>query len=539
MNFSGTEKEIEVMIKRTGQVVSIVLIFALTAVSLFAQNRKYNMSEGDMKKLVSRIQDRTQKMRDTFNNEKSQDSLKVFWRRNRLNGYLQDLQDKTYNLSTNLEQRRVSSNDAQEVLNKANKVEEELRKNGNSYSSNLRDDWSRLSSEIDKLARAFYLSWNGGSYNGGYGNQYPNNYPNNGGYNYNNNLTGTYNIDFNKSDNVQEAAMRATKDLGYNREQVRQELLQRLEAPDRIAIDLRGRTVTIASTKATQVTFEADGRERSEQLYDGSWVRVRATLDGEEKLTVTMTGDRDNDYQITFDSNDNGRRMKITRKVWSSALRDSVTTKSVYDKISDVAQLDINNNYPGNNYPNYPRPTTNNGYLIADNVSIVATLNDDLSTKTVQDGQRFTMTVQSPSQYRGAILEGYVSGVDRSGRVKGRSQMTFNFETIRYYNSTYRFAGTVEEVRDANGNKVKVDEGSVKDDSRGKTTIKRAGIGAGIGAVVGAIVGGAKGAAIGAAIGAGAGAGTVFIQGRDDLDLRSGSEMTIRSSAPSGYSFRR
>lgn len=527
------------MIKRTGQVVSIALIFALTAVSLFAQNRKYNMSEGDMRKLVSRIQDRTQKMRDTFNNEKSQDSLKVFWRRNRLNGYLQDLQDKTYNLSANLEQRRVSSNDAQEVLNKANKVEEELRKNGNSYSSNLRDDWSRLSSEIDKLARAFYLSWNGGSYNGGYGNQYPNNYPNNGGYNYNNNLTGTYNIDFNKSDNVQEAAMRATKDLGYNREQVRQELLQRLEAPDRIAIDLRGRTVTIASTKATQVTFEADGRERSEQLYDGSWVRVRATLDGEEKLTVTMTGDRDNDYQITFDSNDNGRRMKITRKVWSSALRDSVTTKSVYDKISDVAQLDINNNYPGNNYPNYPRPTTNNGYLIADNVSIVATLNDDLSTKTVQDGQRFTMTVQSPSQYRGAILEGYVSGVDRSGRVKGRSQMTFNFETIRYYNSTYRFAGTVEEVRDANGNKVKVDEGSVKDDSRGKTTIKRAGIGAGIGAVVGAIVGGAKGAAIGAAIGAGAGAGTVFIQGRDDLDLRSGSEMTIRSSAPSGYSFRR
>ena len=525
------------MMKRTGQIVSIALIFALTAISLFAQNRTYNMSDGDMKKLVSRIQDRAQKMRDTLNNEKSQDSLKVYWRRNKLNGYLQDLQDKTYNLSDRVEQRRASSNDAQEVLNRANKVDEELSKNRNSYSDNLRKDWSNLSSEIDKLARAFYLSWNGGNYNGGYGNQYPNNYPNNGSYN--NSLTGTYNIDSGRSDDVREAADRATRDLGYNREQVRQELLQRLDAPDRIAIDLRNRTVTIASTKATQVTFEADGRERTEQLYDGSWVRTRATLDGDEKLTVTMTGDRDNSYQITFDSNDDGRRMKITRKVWSSALRDSVTTKSVYEKISDVAQLDINNNYPGNNYPNYPRPTTNNGYLIADNVSIVATLNDDLSTKTVQDGQRFSMTVQSPSQYRGAILEGYVSGVDRSGRVKGRSQMTFNFETIRYYNSTYRFAGTVEEVRDANGNKVKVDEGSVKDDSRGKTTVKRAGIGAGIGAVVGAIVGGAKGAAIGAAIGAGAGAGTVLVQGRDDLDLRTGSEMTIRSSAPSGYSFRR
>ena len=50
----------------------------------------------------------------------------------------------------------------------------------------------------------------------------------------------------------------------------------------------------------------------------------------------------------------------------------------------------------------------------------------------------------------------------------------------------------------------------------------RAGIGAAVGAVIGAIVGGGgKGAAIGAAVGAGAGAGSVFIQGREDLDLMS------------------
>ena len=43
----------------------------------------------------------------------------------------------------------------------------------------------------------------------------------------------------------------------------------------------------------------------------------------------------------------------------------------------------------------------------------------------------------------------------------------------------------------------------------------------------------AKGAAIGAAIGAGGGAGTVIVQGRDQLDLPRGTELTIASSVPS------
>jgi hypothetical protein len=47
-----------------------------------------------------------------------------------------------------------------------------------------------------------------------------------------------------------------------------------------------------------------------------------------------------------------------------------------------------------------------------------------------------------------------------------------------------------------------------------------------------AIVGGGKGAAIGAAVGAGTGAGSVFVQGREDLDLMSGTEFMIRASPP-------
>ena len=49
-----------------------------------------------------------------------------------------------------------------------------------------------------------------------------------------------------------------------------------------------------------------------------------------------------------------------------------------------------------------------------------------------------------------------------------------------------------------------------------------------------AVAGCGNGAAIGAAVGAGA--GSVFVQGRDDLDLMSGTELRLRASAPKSLS---
>jgi hypothetical protein len=131
-------------------------------------------------------------------------------------------------------------------------------------------------------------------------------------------------------------------------------------------------------------------------------------------------------------------------------------------------------------------------------------------------------------------VEGYISGINRSGKVSGRSQITFNFERITLRNGqTYEFAGFLQSVTDQNGKTVKIDtEGTAKGDSQTKETVKRGGIGAGLGAIIGAIAGGGKGAAIGAIIGGGAGAGSVIVQGKDDLELKKGSMITVTASAP-------
>jgi hypothetical protein len=245
-------------------------------------------------------------------------------------------------------------------------------------------------------------------------------------------------------------------------------------------------------------------------------------------LTIERTGERAQDFTVTFDPVDNGRRLLVTRRLYSEQLSQPVTVRSYYDRTSTVAQLDL-----------YNETDTNVGavtgdFVIPNNTQVVAVLDSDISTQNTRENDRFTMTVKSPGQFEGARIEGFVTNVERSGRVTGRSSMTLNFDNIRLRDGrSYRFAGIVESVRTLDNETVRVDnEGSVRESDQTNRTITRTAIGTAVGAIIGAIAGGGKGAAIGAVIGAGAGAGSVYVQGREDLQLEPGTELTIRATGP-------
>lgn len=180
-------------------------------------------------------------------------------------------------------------------------------------------------------------------------------------------------------------------------------------------------------------------------------------------------------------------------------------------------------------------PINSNSFTVPDGTSLTGVLNTNLSVDQARNRDRFTVTVREPSEYEGATIEGYVSGVKRSGKLTGRSEMTLNFDHIRLRDgSSYRFAGVLSDLRPRNDQSVRVDnEGNVeRSNSQTRKTEERTAIGAGAGAVIGAIAGGGKGAAIGAILGAGGGAGSVYAQGREKLELPSGTDVTIRASAP-------
>jgi hypothetical protein len=344
-----------------------------------------------------------------------------------------------------------------------------------------------------------------------------------------NRLTGTYRLNRGRSDDAGATADRATRNLPRGEQQrLRNAIMRRLEAPESLEIERDGRSITLASSASRPVTFEADGREQSERSDRGRSMRTTAALSG-DRLVITTDGDRSVDYQVTFEPIDNGRRLRVTRRVTDEDLRDAVVGNSVYDRTSDAPQFDTSR---GDRYTERSAVATTGRFIVADGTEVVATLNDNLSTRQTRDGDRLTLSVRSPSQYAGATIQGHVVRSDRSGQASGRAEMSFGFDGIRLRDGrAYDFAGTIENVRTSNDDRVRVDnEGRVQDeDNQTERTVERTGIGAAIGAAIGAVAGGGKGAAIGAAVGAGAGAGSVFVQGRDDLELMSGTEFRIRA----------
>ncbi len=353
-------------------------------------------------------------------------------------------------------------------------------------------------------------------------------------YGYSNSrLSGTWRLNAGRSDDPSAAAERATRNLPVNdRQRARENLLRRLGAPEMLAFDRRGRAVTMASSQGPQVTFEANGVETVETTRNGRERRTRVTLIG-DRLSVRSMGDRGSDYEAVFEPLDGGRRMRVTRSLYTERVGQVVVSRSVYDRVSDVAQLNLDRGQFRRDL-SYDSPARGN-FIVPDGIMLSGRLNQPLSTKYTREGERFTLNVVEPAQYRGAVIEGIVARSDRSGRVSGRADMTLDFERIRMRDGrTYNFAGIIENVFLPNGERVRVDrEGNVKEgDSQTSRTVERSAIGGAIGALIGAIAGGGKGAAIGAAVGAGAGAGSVFVEGRDDLELPSGAEITVRASGP-------
>ena len=383
-------------------------------------------------------------------------------------------------------------------------------------------------------------------------------------------MNGTYKLDTSASDDPHDVAEKAVLIINQrDRDRIKSDLEEKLTPPDSLTLDIRGQQVTITSSKGGQFNFIADGADKYETGADGKNVRVRATL-RDERLTIIRTGEGDDDYTVIFESIDNGSHLRVTRRVNYASLSQTALAESFYNKTSDLAQGGRNDDpgtysdsnpgsNPGNNQGNYPGgdpgnnrggnndpnryppnqyPTTTTGklgdFVVPNGTLIVARLENEVTTRTSQNNDRFTLTVQGPNEFRGAVIEGFISGVRRSGKVNGRAQITFNFERIKLANGQwYDFAGYIQSMTDTNGETVRVDtEGVAKGDNQGKETAKRGGVGAAIGAVIGGVIGGVHGAIVGATIGAGAGAGSVYVQGKDDLELKPGSTIRIQSTSP-------
>lgn len=536
------------MLKMFGKIrlltVAAAAMFVISGLSATAeaQNRNEREVRDTVRALKSRLDDFEYNLR--FQMQSSSDSNELL---SDAQDMIREMRDRMREFEQNFDRKRENRSDARAVIDAAQRVERFL--GDNPQNQKVMDNWMGVRTSLDRLGANYGIVTRWGAdagTSGGYSQPMPSSTLSVG-------LSGTYELDRERSERIDDVLS------GENlSDEDRDDLAEKLEAPEQLAIEIRGRQVTLASSRGPAITLTADGRDKVERNAAGATVRLRATLSG-DTLTISSLGG-ETDYTITFTSVSNGRSMKVSRRITTEYLRQTVFAESVYNKTDSVARLNIgggaapnDDNYGGyseNDPPSSSTQGTTQGtstgrgpviatsrpgnYVVPFNTSVTALLDNEIRTGVSQNNDRFRMTVQSPDEFRGAVIEGYITNVNRSGRVSGRSNITFNFDKITLRDgATYDFAGVLGEIRDLNGKVIKIDdEGSAKSDSQTKETAKRGGIGAGVGAIIGAIAGGAKGAAIGAVIGGGAGAGSVIVTGKEELRLMQGTTFVLTSTSP-------
>jgi hypothetical protein len=426
--------------------------------------------------------------------------------------FVNQLLDTAAHLRDHYVRRQVVNADVEEVLARGARIDTFMKRN--QLASAAENSWLVVRADLDELARTFNVPWNWAMP------RVPSPGPD-----YYVRWSGTYQLDHTRSDNAARVADQATRGLdAAQRQRAQQNLTNRLEAPEYLALDRNGRTISIASSTAPRSTFDIDGQARTERSPAGAPITVRASFYGDQ-LMVTTTGSRGHDYTVTFEPLDGGRTLRVTRQLDVASLNQPVHADAFYHRTADQPQWNL---YHG---PVDLGPVE--GYPVPDRTVLTARLNMPLGNRTSHQGDRFTLTVSEPAAFRGAEINGIVSKVNASNH-PGRFDLIFDFDRIRLRDGrTGDFEGVLSQVRTPEGTVIAIDtEGVVRvDDGRGDEAFQRGTIGAAFGAIIGAIAGGGKGAAIGAAVGAGAGAGSVYAEGHD-LYLPPGTQVTVIATTP-------
>jgi len=118
-----------------------------------------------------------------------------------------------------------------------------------------------------------------------------------------------------------------------------------------------------------------------------------------------------------------------------------------------------------------------------------------------------------PVLAQGSYVEGRVTAVQASGKVKGKASISFTFDRLSTHTGVKEIRTTFVEKEAA---------------SQKKKDAAVIGGAAGAGALIGGILGGKKGAAIGAGIGGAGGTGVVLTTKGEEIRIPVGSEINVR-----------
>ncbi len=158
-------------------------------------------------------------------------------------------------------------------------------------------------------------------------------------------LTGVYRIDITASDELYSVVAGASSKVPFSEQQrFFIDLAVRLTPPDLLAIEQRGQRVSLGSSRAPRMDFVADGVAHNTRARDGHLVRARFAIEnsgGSQRLVFTSTGRTEDNFSVVIESLDNGKRLRVVRRISAEALDQPLVIRTFYNKISDVASWNL------------------------------------------------------------------------------------------------------------------------------------------------------------------------------------------------------
>lgn len=167
-------------------------------------------------------------------------------------------------------------------------------------------------------------------------------------------------------------------------------------------------------------------------------------------------------------------------------------------------------------------------------------LKQAVSTKSARVGDNVYLETTFPVTQNdeivipaGTYVQGVVSAVKRSPRLKGRAELLLHFRTMIFPNGyTVSLPGVLDNIPGADKTTVKKDEGTVEAGGTKGRDVGTIATTAGTGAVIGAVTSGGKGAAIGGLAGAAAGTLIGLLSRGDEVRLENGTAVEMELQRP-------
>ena len=222
-----------------------LMVFGLVANADAQRNQRNNREVNDiLRSLNSKIDDFRYDLDSEFRRtSNSRNNTNSQINRNEIDDNLKNLEDSINQFEGKMQRQRETADDVTDILNAARTINDFVK--NNRFSGKAAGDWTNARGFLDRLLPLTMFAGTGttaSNYPNNNGNSSNNRYPNDNQYpapnSYGSNLTGTYQLDTARSENIRDIADRALRNGNVgNNDDARRELENKLEAPAQIAID--------------------------------------------------------------------------------------------------------------------------------------------------------------------------------------------------------------------------------------------------------------------------------------------------------------